>query len=198
MAAVQNLCNKAIVLKGGNIDFPMGDVSQGIRHYIRQSFTLARQSLAQRSDREGEGLARFSSIVITDAHGSEITATHTGDDVRFEVKIDAADKVIHNLGVAITIYSEEGAEMFTLANHIAADPFAKVMAEQSMVCRVARLPLTRGEYVANISMYKDGILQDYIREAFSLQVHDGDYYGTGRTLPGDDPRVLIDQEWQLK
>ena len=194
MAAIQNLCNKGMVLKNGKMDLNVSDAQTAIKHYMRESATLGRSRLNSRADREGEGLIRFEHIALFDSGGQELNGVHSGQEVNFRIETQLKDTGIGNVGLAMTFYSEDGIEMMTLANHISGQAFDTVQKGDVINCYLKKFPLTRGEYVVNVSLYKDGILQDYIREGFSLTVHEGDYYGTGRILPGTQPTVLVDHQ----
>jgi len=198
MAALQNLCNKGMVLKNGEVDLGITDTESAIKHYIRESVTLGRTRIGERTDREGEGLIRFSNITLLDNNKHEVSAVHSGEAVSFVVETDTKGEGLNNISMAITLYSEDGVEMITLANHIAGEAFARVKDNQKIVCTIQKFPLTKGDYVGNVSIYKDGILQDYVKEGFSLTVHEGDFYGTGRILPGNQASVLIDHSWSLQ
>ena len=105
---------------------------------------------------------------------------------------------LSNVSIALTIYNEEGREMFTLANHISKEPFSRINKNNSIQCFVKKMPLMNGSYFCNIIAYKDGIVQDYIQEAYNLEVEEGDFYGTGKVIPTNQQCFLVDNEWQLK
>ena len=65
-------------------------------------------------------------------------------------------------------------------------------------CLVKKFPLTSGSYLCNIIAYKDGIVQDYIQEAYSLEVEEGDFFGTGKIVPTTQQSFLVENVWQLK
>lgn len=198
MAAIQNLCNKSFVIKKGRIDLPVTDTNTAIRHYIKDSISLSRSAIADRTDRSGEGLIRFENIVLVDNNGSQVKGIHTGQEINFLIETKQSAPSLSNVSVALTVYSDEGVEMITLANHISKEAFSEVRTGQKFNCNIKKFPLTKGDYVLNMSVYKDGILQDYITEAFSFTVFEGDYYGNGKILPGNSASVLIENNWLLK
>lgn len=198
MAAIQNLCNKSFVLKKGQIDLPVSDTHTAIKHYIKDSVQLSKTNISARTDRTGEGDIKFENISITDHTGNVIKGIHTGQEINFVIETKQSASVLRNVSVAMTVYTDEGQEMFTMANHISAEAFQELKANQLMICHVQKFPLTKGDYVMNMIMYKDGIIQDYITEAFSFTVHEGDFYGNGKILPGNTASVLIENNWLLK
>lgn len=197
MASIQSLCNKAIVLKKGMVDFPLSDTDQCLKHYLKDVVTQSKMQLAERTDRDGEGIFRFKNIIIKDKNGSVINAAQTGSDLIIEIEFDLKRETLNNLSLAFTIYNDEGREMFTLANHISKAPFETVNKSNVIQCLVKKLPLTNGTYMCNIISYKDGIIQDYIQEAYNLEVEEGDFFGTGKVVPTTQQSFLVENVWQL-
>ena len=54
-----------------------------------------------------------------------------------------------------------------------------------------------GSYFFNVIGYKDGVVQDYVQEAFHLEVEEGDFFGTGKVIPSTNG-FLVENEWLLK
>jgi len=197
MAAIQNLCNKAFVLKNGRIEFPLQDTNTAVKNYIKDSISLSKTSIADRADRTGEGKIRFVNIRLKDKDGNELNGVQSGQDIIFSVETKQEQERMTNISVSLSLYSDEGKYMFTLANHIAEEAFESVKSGQTINCRVNRFPVTKGDYVMNIVLYKDGIIQDYITEAYGFTVHATDFYNNGKVLNDTEPSVLIGNTWTL-
>ena len=197
MAAIQNLCNKAFVLKNGRVEFPLQDTNTAVKNYIKDSISLSKTSIADRTDRTGEGKIRFVNIRLKDKDGNELNGVQSGQDIVFSVETKQEQERMTNISVSLSLYSDEGKYMFTLANHIAEEAFESVKSGQTINCRVNRFPVTKGDYVMNIVLYKDGIIQDYITEAYGFTVHATDFYNNGKVLNDTEPSVLIGNTWTL-
>ena len=198
MASIQSLCNKAIVLKKGMVDFPLSNTDVCLKHYLKDVVAQSKMQLAERTDRDGEGTFRFKNIILKDKEGTVLNAAQTGSDLIMEIEFDLKRESLSNLSLALTIYNDEGREMFTLANHISTAPFETVNKGNVIQCLVKKFPLTSGSYLCNIIAYKDGIVQDYIQEAYSLEVEEGDFFGTGKIVPTTQQSFLVENVWQLK
>jgi len=198
MASIQSLCNKAIVLKKGMVDFPLSNTDLCLKHYLKDVVAQSKMQLAERTDRDGEGTFRFKNIILKDKEGSVLNAAQTGSDLIMEIEFDLKKESLNNLSLALTIYNDEGREMFTLANHISKAPFETVNKGNVIQCLVKKFPLTSGSYLCNIIAYKDGIVQDYIQEAYNLEVEEGDFFGTGKIVPTTQQSFLVENVWQLK
>ncbi len=198
LASVQSLCNKVIVFKNGKIDFPLSETALSLKHYMQDVALLSKTSIESRLDREGEGYFRFKNIIIKSNKNQVLNAVQTGEDLIIEVEFDLKSKTINNISIAITVYNDEGSEMFTLANHQSSEPFGSVSDKSIIQCFVKKLPLTKGNYTFNLIAYKDGIIQDYIQEAYTLEVEDGDFYGTGKISVSNRQCFLIDNKWLIQ
>lgn len=197
MASIQSLCNKAIVLKKGSVDFPLSSTDLALKHYLKEVVNQSKTQISQRTDREGEGGFRFQNIILKDNQGSVLNAAQTGSDLTIEIEFELKTESITNLSLSLTLYNDEGREMFTLANHISSEPFSRVSKSSRIQCFVKKFPLMSGSYFFNIIGYKDGIIQDYVQEAFHLEVEEGDFFGTGKVIPSSHC-FLVENEWQLK
>jgi len=198
MASIQSLCNKAIVLKNGTVDFPLSTTELSLKHYLKEVVAQTKMQIADRKDRQGEGQFRFKNIILRDKDGSVLNAAQTGSDLIVEFEFDLKKDNLSNVAIALTIYNDEGKDLFTLANHLTNEPFSMVNKNAVIQCKVKKLPLTSGSYLCNIIAYKDSVIQDYVQEAFSLEVEEGDYYGTGKVVPTKQYSFLVENEWQIK
>jgi lipopolysaccharide transport system ATP-binding protein len=198
MAAVQNLCNKAVMLDRGELDYPLSDASECITHYLKTLSSLSSKLIGERHDRSGEGLFRFTDVKLFNDQGNKVVALQSGSDAEMEFQFDLKSESLSHVSIAMTVYAFDGREMFTLANSISGQPFQSLTRGNRIRCRVDKFPLADGEYFCNLIAYSNGIIQDYVQEAFTLQVEAGDFYGTGRTLPFDhNACLLVENEWVL-
>jgi lipopolysaccharide transport system ATP-binding protein len=197
LASVQSLCNKSFVLKNGTIDFPLSETSLCIKHYLKEVAILSKLSISERTDREGEGHFRFTNVQLISSEGTTVTAGQTGKDLIFQFESELKNESLSNISVSITIYNDEGRDMLTLANHISDEAFDVLKRGQLIRCQINRLPLTRGSYYCNVIAYKDGVVQDYVKEAFSLEIEDGDFFGTGKIIPTMQQSFLVDNQWSI-
>lgn len=66
-----------------------------------------------------------------------------------------------------------------------------------ITCNIPRLPLPEGRYRLNASMHIDGKYLDHVVGAAYLDVHGGDFYGTGRVPPSSTCKVMVDHSWHI-
>src|SRR5262245_6739355 len=82
MTAVEALCTRGIYLSEGCVasDAP---ILESIRRYISESSNSTSQSLAERSDRYGDGRLRFTAWWIEDQEGLRVSNVIVGQNIRF-------------------------------------------------------------------------------------------------------------------
>ena len=86
MAAVTSLCSKAMYLRAGVLNLA-GKTSEVIQTYLRDISTGVDLRLLERQDRQGSGIARFSSVQLLDPAGLPTELVMSGDRTRIIVNL---------------------------------------------------------------------------------------------------------------
>ncbi len=200
MAAVQNLCNKGILLNYGKLSFPLSKINEVINFYLKERREQSHILIPDRKDRLGEGKVRIINFRITDNLDHDLQTIITGQEVLFKIYYEAilsTDKVELSLNAALSLYSADGFLLTVLSSELT-EGFIKTNKKKGCLeCKIAKFPLTQGDYVINLIIRERNIIQDWIQEAFFISVEDGDFFGTGRTVPSSHRSVLIEQKWLL-
>jgi len=199
MAALQNLCNKAMVLSEGVVTFPMTKTDLAISYYLEKVFVKKVTDISSRKDRKGLGEIKIVDFKITNENGEEQAQFASGQTVLFKFYYRCNDTMSSlNLLAGITLLNSEGFFITEMSNHYTNYEIRTNQQEGCIVCSVPNLPLTKGEYSLNIILRNYGIIQDWIQDAVIFSVENGDYYGTGRAVSSELKIVLFDQNWSLK
>jgi lipopolysaccharide transport system ATP-binding protein len=194
MAAVQNLCTRAILLEHGSLR-AAGPAGEVLSAYLSMVERQATSDLASRVDRQGDGRVRLKSIASCSSdRTSSGAAVQCGQDCRFDVGYVAAGEA-KNVSMFIDVLSLSGQHLLTLNNEMAGFHWDHLPHEGLVSCVVPRLPLAPGEYNLALCCQVNGVLADWVHNAGRLSVNTGDFYGTGR-LPYDGfDGLLVTQEW---
>jgi lipopolysaccharide transport system ATP-binding protein len=195
MAAVAALCSKAIVLRQGQVEHPLGDVNEAIAAYLTQVHTLAQTKLSDRTDRQGNGKIRITDFRTFDAQANELEYIATGQEVDLRIYYTSKEDHLENVTASISINSQTGSVMSLLSNEMASAPFQDISGQGSMVCKIKKIPLAPGTYTVNVMIRSNEIIQDWLQEAATLVVEPGDFFGTGRMPPQSHGGVLLEQQW---
>lgn len=196
MAAIQNLCNKAIVLKNGQVDYPIGNVNDGLKHYMKLTREHSIINLRERKDRQGEGKIRMVNFEFLNQNNEPQAELMTGQKVRMKIEYEAEKEHMENISAAIAIYGDDGVLYSVLGSEFSAAPFNKIASKGYFICEIDKIPIMPGRYMLNLAINQNGIMQDWIQEAVTVDVESGDFYGTGKIVPNTHRSVLIENRWQ--
>lgn len=196
MAAVQNLCNKSIFLKHGElVDY--GDTSLILPKYLKSTDQGSSVDLRSRADRSGSGLIRFTSFDVCDSKGEQLLTPQTGQDVMLRFAFEKNGEV-NRLHLAVGIDDEYGTRITHLSNEVTNQIFEKVEKDQHYIhIHIPQLPLKNGSYSFTLYSTVNGELADYIQNAGSFFVESGDFYGTGKLPPEGQGNFLLKHHFTL-
>lgn len=181
MAAVEGLCSRAILLRGGrNIDD--GRPEQVIGNY------LAGEEKNRSEEREGwladdavASLKVIEDLKITDVAGGALERIKTGSD--FEVRMAVAAASLAHLRVIVSFFDMTATRVTTLESSFQYPRRFDTDRRSEIRCRVNNFRLAPGNYKVFVSV-RDGttvIGGAYLSRL--LEVADTDLYGTGRLPP---------------
>lgn len=186
MAAVQNLCTRGIVMKNGSIDF-VGEIEDSILHYLEESKQIA--DLEITNDRQGSGIVKIKKLSIFGTNQNSLPQVGKpfaikielfnplkkgNSEIRFDIRID------DNLGQRILWMSD---------SLLVKEKFDNI---GSINFSLERLNLNKGSYHITLYMEVNNQLSDYIQNAFSFDIIEGDFYGSGKQVPTIQSKMLAD------
>jgi lipopolysaccharide transport system ATP-binding protein len=196
MASIQSLCSRTILLSHGKLIGANFGVEEGIKRYQQQLIKdIDDLPIAQRKDRTGNGLARFTNLQMLDKDGAVLGDLMTGQYVRFQVTL-IAKRNLQNVTLSITVDSMNLEAKVALLSHLKNQYFKLVEGENVLECILPCFPITKGRYFLSLYCDIDREVVDWVKEARYLDVESGDYYNTGKTIEANREIVLIDHQWQ--
>ena len=195
MAAIQQLCNRVIVLDRGRVAFD-GATDEGIQLYMRLTAGNRATEMAGREDRRGNQSLRFTRVEFFDGDGTPVGVALSGRDLLIRFHYEADQPIAEaDVNVAFNIRSRHGVilgNLNTLDSGFVRQP---VHRRGYFECRWPRFNLRVGRYDCALFCSINGEIADWMQHAFELEAEDGDYYGTGRLIGRDQGDVLIDHTW---
>lgn len=84
MAAVKNLCSRAVVLENGESIFD-GTSDQAVNFYLNLQSSKNTENLLTRTDRKGTGEIRFSKVELLNQDGNAVTEIISGEYAKFRL-----------------------------------------------------------------------------------------------------------------
>jgi len=195
MAAVQNLCNTALVMKNGEIILPKTDCESAIRFYHNSIVgELVKEDFSTRTDRSGNGFLQIKSIHFYDCKDMEIAGPVCGAPLRIKVNYHAK-KTIKNVSIALGFNSYTGESKIIYWSELINKNYQVTEGDGNFTCVVEKFPLSSGEYLLNIFAKGENEILDWIQEAKVVEVEDGDFFNTGKNITSGYNSVLTPQNW---
>lgn len=193
LASVRSLCDTAITLEKGQMA-GIGDAETQVKAYLAQIASLSLTSLESREDRQGDGTALITNLVITDLSGQPLYHVFPGQGIRLVVKYRS--QVVGKVPlVALSVLSGDGNKLFHVDNLTRNQPLPLSQAEGEYVCTIPRLPLTPGLYQINACLLLNEITVDHIWTAATLEVLPGDFFNVGKVAEHFSSMIYVDHEW---
>lgn len=109
MNSIQNLCDRCILLKDGEI-FYDGGVEETVQKYRELSENTdigTKKAIRQRTVGKIAGGARFKKISTYNTNQENTNFFRKGDDVIFKIKIDPEEENLDEMFISISIYAQE-------------------------------------------------------------------------------------------
>jgi lipopolysaccharide transport system ATP-binding protein len=196
MAAVQSICSHAVVLKNGTIAAPKQDTKIALQYYHQSIIGgLLATSLADRTDRSGNGYLQFTSLQFLDENMQQIQHPVSGNKtfLRLTYKLNTH---IRSISVAVGFNSTSGESKFIVATELVNTDYTNIQNDGHFDCVLEKFPLAPGEYLVNIfSKMEGGEIVDWIQEATNITVENGDFFGTGKNITTNHQSVLVEHKW---
>jgi lipopolysaccharide transport system ATP-binding protein len=193
MSAVQNLCSRAILLRRGRL-VGEGETSKVVETYIsKPKTTLEEIPLAERQDRNGNGLFRFVDASVGPLAFASPAAVRTGKDAVIKIWLrNATDRPLRGVDVSIGIDNYIGERITIFTTAAAAATLSTLPPGVSLIeFRVPNLPLVPGRYSFTLFGTASGEIADWVQSAASFAVESGDFYGTGVGIPAGQGSILV-------
>jgi lipopolysaccharide transport system ATP-binding protein len=196
LAAVTNLCPRAVLISGGRkiAEGPTDDV---VSEYVRGVRSGTELLLEERTDRQGTGRLRFTSVRFEVA-GSAADVAYSGHDLdviaRYEAK---GTERLRSVQFAVAVYTMLGGLMLQCESISVRGEFDEIPPRGEVRLRLPRCPLPAGQFFVTLFAHVGGEVADWISEATQLTVASGDFYGTGRLPSEAHTTILVDQEWSV-
>jgi lipopolysaccharide transport system ATP-binding protein len=185
MAVVEKLCQRAIVLQDGKIDFE-GQTEDAIYHYMNKMLAANQGQghtfdLSQATDRRspvGKLLKRVQ--LFTDGDLPVREGIRLGSGLRLKVYFDLP-KPTRSFDIGLGFESMFGQRMFTAHSLFEPDrPTGERVGPQVFVCDIPSFTLMPGLYTVKIWLDINHSEADQVNYAARINVLESDFYGSGK------------------
>ena len=196
MAAVKNLCNRAILLQHGSV-CTEGSPSDVVDYYLKNANTA--NEITEGIDnlkRNGNGKFIMTGIELLNNKLEPVNVLETGMDlnIRLQYKIkELGPNPVINLIIRNNLHQE-------LINILSRDSYhGKLQLKDAgeVIIKIERLPLLPGRYTLDYNLKYDNELTDSVETVLVLDVEKGDFYGTGKIIDAMKNGIVIYHKWEV-
>jgi lipopolysaccharide transport system ATP-binding protein len=192
MAAIHNLCRRAIVLRAGEIAFD-GPTDGAIKEYLGYIESQAGHAFEDNPARRGDGKIRFTGATIADETGAPAHALVAGRAATFSFGYENPQRFKYGVWGA-KIHNQFGVVVADF--HSLYTGFETELAERgTLTCHIPVLPLPIGTYRVSVWMTVYGKITDTIPNAALFEVQSSVIFGGLRTPTAQDCSNLVLHEW---
>jgi len=201
MAAVENLCQRGVVLERGKVVFD-GTAKDGVKHYLSGISTAPGGTghsvdLSLAKDRRSQQAELLRRIEFTTDGNRDLTeGLPIGSGLKVHVHFDLP-RPTASFNVGLGFDNIFGQRVFTA--HSFFEPnrsHGEVVGPQVFVCDIPSLTLMPGDYLLRLWLDLNNSEADLINDAARITVVESDYYGTGKA-PWNGAFVLP-HNWYLE
>ena len=193
--AVRRLCSKGLILECGRLTQNLDDVLEATNIYINQTSSSTSSILLEaRQDRKGNGILTFTSFNFSVDNEGNIPELRSGCCVKFCIHC-RVKKEIKNVEVAIAISTLDGIDLLILSSSLTDKYYDIDQVKFCFVCVIEQFPLPEGVYTIRLFAQSSYEILDWISDAAILEVKDGDFYKTNKSLSSAYKTVLINHCW---
>jgi lipopolysaccharide transport system ATP-binding protein len=192
MATIQSLCNQGILMSNGEI-LEIGETRSIVHNYLEGIKNYSRISLLDRKDRQGDGRIRFTSLLFQNTNRVEVNQFQTGEEANLILVFQReTQESLKNVKVSLGINNPVGERITVLSNEMSGDHCEFTEANENAIeISIDKLPLMPGRYTFTIYCAINDVISDWIQDAGSFDVEDGDFFGTGKLLRNSQGYLLI-------
>lgn len=194
MAAVQQLCQRGLMLHQGKLIF-CGTIDDTIRNYFGQVKTLTLTELGKREDRTGSQWLKFTKVGIYESEGHEINQVLSGQNIVVRLYYES-EKEMKNASVFVSfnVRNNQGVLLTNMNSVDSGFSRLDIYRKGYFECQWPKVNLRSGAYECNLFCSVNDEIVDWVQSAFTMNVEDGNFFQTGK-LVGAQGDILIDHSW---
>ena len=193
LAAVSQLCRKGILLSSGRVT-NTGEVESVIREYV--SSNRSHQSpddLLNVGQRKGSGKFRVEKIDLLNENFESISVGRTGSPLVFQLRLNRnVTCAKNNFRIDLAIDSELDTRIAWFSSYVVHNNMSDRFRVVQLL--IPKFTFGAGTYFLTFFITYNGEIVDYVHQAFSFDIEEGDFFGTGKVIPRSQTFIYTDHQ----
>lgn len=196
LGTIAALCDTAIRIEKGQV-VGYGPAREQAGLYMEGLASRMDMPLLERTDRHGNGIARFSRVQILNAQGTApVDSIMTGGGVTIRAEY-RGKRTLDRPFMCMAIYNDIGNPVTYMDVGLSGDDVASAPENGAFICRIPELPLAVGRYQINLCLIEAGVEVDHIPGAAMLEIEPGPFFPSGRVPPSSFGYFLCRHSWSV-
>ncbi|MEZ4795930.1 MAG: ABC transporter ATP-binding protein [Flavobacteriaceae bacterium] len=197
MASIQNLCSRVMLMSNGRVE-TIGKTQEVVDYYIKKfrSEEVA-SDLAIRKDRQGTGVLKFIGFSINNFNDEQIQCIPSGMTFKIVLKIkNNSSETLNNVRISLGIDDNQSRRITVLGNDLSGQTISfKPNETKDVTIKIPDNPFQEGCYYFTLFSSLENTILDWVINAGSFEVENGDFFNTGRLAQKSQGHILIKHEF---
>lgn len=197
MASIQNLCSRVMLMSNGRVE-TIGKTQEVVDYYIKKfrSEEVA-SDLAIRKDRKGTGVLKFIGFSINNFNDEQIQCIPSGMTFKIVLKIkNNSSETLNNIRISLGIDDNQSRRITVLGNDLSGQTISfKPKETRDVTIKIPDNPFQEGYYYFTLFSSLENTILDWVINAGSFEVENGDFFNTGRLAQKSQGHILIKHEF---
>lgn len=196
MAAVTQLCSRAILLNKGSIA-AAGETRKVVEQYLSTIFSHSEtRDLRNAPVRKGDGRLQFVSVYLETIEGNQTAVPISGEPLNVVLNF-TTKKNLARVRFMFTVFNQMGIAVTNCSVESTGQCFDVEKGEGQIICNIPRLPLPLGQYKIAVAAYDDKGDLDWVPTACIFNVESSNFFETSFVPPIRYSTALVDHSWQI-
>ncbi len=188
LEAVQKLCDRAILLRGGRV-FDQGETSEMVRRYRDDIFSgMLKQTAGEIA--HSDGTFKINSVLLLDADGKEVETIETARPLNIEISYETKRQIRHP-SVRVSIERMDGLVCHTTNSRQNGLEVGELNGEGTVTLQYLSVNLLPNLYQVSVDVYEE----DNLVPLASVRQHR--LFQITSSFPEEYGAVHLDHEWSL-
>lgn len=199
MGAIKSLCNSAILLNHGTINFE-GDLYSVIDNYLVSSEREVHANIENNINRSGTQNVKFADFYFENKNGETVNHLLTGEDIVFVFVIKVANKKIQKVNIGFSIHDMYGDPLTVLYSGYQNVLFNNFKEGYNHIrLKIKNFSISPGKLYIKGRIEENGLESDWYKDNLGIiNIEMGDFYQTGNVGATNwNSKFLIKGEWDF-
>jgi len=197
MASIQNLCTRVLLMNNGGVE-KNGITDDVISYYLEQYRKInVSQNLENRIDRQGNAKLKFLKFWFENNKGNKTNALQSGADCKMLLEIaNTSNEELNMIRISVGIDDNQSRRITLLDNTITnKNILFNPQETKTIVIEIPNIPLQGGQYYFTLFASENENIADWVINAGSFGVENGDFFNTGKIVQTNQGNFLTKHEF---